>query len=53
MTSLDTLELDDKLGCLKGLLDFNVDGATDSVSCIETEHIVVEIDVNGAIQVQV
>lgn len=53
MTSLDAFELDYKLACFERLLDFDVNGATDCVSRIETQNIVVKIDVNGAVKVQV
>ena len=53
VASLDTLELHNELACLKRLANLNVDSATNGLACVETQHVVVQVDVYGAVQIQV
>lgn len=53
MTPFDTLKLNDKVSGVKRFTNLDVNGAGDGFSRVKAEHIVVEVNVDGALKVEV
>ena len=53
MTSFDSTELNDQILGIEYLPYLDVNGSRDGVSCVEAEDVVVQVQIDGAVFVNV